>query len=203
MPQGIDKRDEKIWDKAIDAFKKQYKKNPNSDRDYAIVSDIFDKMGGRFDHSEFTGLIEQFKEGMIMTKLDKLYESVCKEATPKDRGFKYNYTNNQLNVIKQWMKLDINTIDKLLKKYTSDTGKKDYHSPSFYDWVGKNINKESLSKLDRLHESVCKESYGDDLITQLKQIGNYNDTRSVTQRNAIENELKRLGYKKRNNRWVR
>jgi hypothetical protein len=80
MPQGIDKRDEKIWDKAIDAFKKQYKKSPSNDRDYAIVSDIFDKMGGRFDHSEFTGLIEQFKEGMIMTKLDKLYESVCKEA---------------------------------------------------------------------------------------------------------------------------
>lgn len=61
MPK--DNIDEKIWSKAKQAFIKQYKKEPKSSADFAVVSSIYKKLGGTFG-KEMTDLVEQI-QGMI------------------------------------------------------------------------------------------------------------------------------------------
>lgn len=41
MPEGVD---EAIWAKAKKAFKESYGRMPNTDKDYAIVMEIYKKM---------------------------------------------------------------------------------------------------------------------------------------------------------------
>ena len=42
-------KDERVWDKAKSAFKKEYGKEPKASEDWAIVTSIYKKMGGRID----------------------------------------------------------------------------------------------------------------------------------------------------------
>ena len=78
--------DNKKWDKAKIAFKKTNKKDPKSSLDYAQVTQIYKKMGGKFS-KEMLELVEQI-QGMIninksyMDKLESISE--VKYKTLKD-----------------------------------------------------------------------------------------------------------------------
>jgi len=145
MPKGVD---EKIWTKAVDAFTKQYDKKPSTDRDYAVVSSIYQKMGGGFDFKELredltmdspfttTKLPEEEEEekNKMKTKIEQLYEKVCKEND-------YTDARQKLGGDK-----------KKLARYTILRRQGYSHNGAINE-----IIKESLSPLDRLYESVCRE----------------------------------------------
>ncbi len=56
MTKGVD---EKLWSDAVKAFKKQYNKDPDTDRDFSIVASLYQKMGGDFD-------VKELKEDLTM-----------------------------------------------------------------------------------------------------------------------------------------
>ena len=89
MPDWV--KDEDKWNDAKKAFKKSYDKEPKTDKDWAIVTDIYKKMGGEIESVEkMLEQLENNKEDVKMEsykeKLDKLHESVMKEA--EDSMFK-------------------------------------------------------------------------------------------------------------------
>ena len=69
MPDWI--KDENTWKKAIKAFKKQYDKEPKDSSDYAIVTSIYKKMGGKIS-----------TEAKEMAKMYKF--AILKEANEND-----------------------------------------------------------------------------------------------------------------------
>lgn len=58
-------KDEKIWQKAKKAFKKQYDKEPEKSSDYAIVTSIYKKMGGEIS-SEALNLARTVSEETLI-----------------------------------------------------------------------------------------------------------------------------------------
>ena len=61
MPKGI--KDEKAWKKALVSFKKQYKKEPKTDKDFMVVMSIYQKMTEEFEApEEYNEFLEQFLE---------------------------------------------------------------------------------------------------------------------------------------------
>lgn len=85
MPNDVD---EKKWDKAKASFKKQFKKEPKSSSDFAQVSAIYKKMGGKFG-KEMTDLVEQLtgliqKESFSEASLSVVKNFSEEDADPKE-----------------------------------------------------------------------------------------------------------------------
>jgi len=116
MPDGI--QDEKKWDKAKAEFKKQYKKEPKNSSDFAIVAQIYKKMGGKFTKEAFE-LIEQiqglmFSEGKesgnsYVEKLKSFFEASDRLKEVKDKkgkpilgGVKVKTPNGKIGYVYQF-----------------------------------------------------------------------------------------------------
>jgi len=67
MPDWIPKSEEPKWTKAKDAFKKQYNKEPKEDKDWAIVYNIFSKLGGRAKHEAIEMIEKVLSEDNTMS----------------------------------------------------------------------------------------------------------------------------------------
>lgn len=99
MPEWI--KDDNIWDKAIKAFGKE----PKTDRDYAQITSIYKKMGGRIEG--FENLLNMFKESInvdinigdtVLTGKFKNKKTVVKDISTNERGEPTINGKNLLNV---------------------------------------------------------------------------------------------------------
>ena len=147
-------KDKTKWKKALVLFKQKQNKNPSSSSDYALVTSIYQKMGGEFNYDEIK------KENLSLVK-----------------GDKYSYKVKGDNRTREdWIfEKEIGEIYKFNKKgWPSDMVNKKH-----LIWIEKNgqrllleksenmtiqnkleqLHKEATkTKLDKLHESVCKEA---------------------------------------------
>jgi len=75
MPKDYIK-DEKKWNDAKSAFKKQYSKDPSDDKDWAIVMHIYKQMGGRMKNVECVKMWELFNDELFYSELNTIRESI-------------------------------------------------------------------------------------------------------------------------------
>ncbi|NCD06342.1 MAG: hypothetical protein EOL97_09500, partial [Spirochaetia bacterium] len=76
MPEGID--NEKLWEKAKELYKKNYKREPDNERDFSYVMSIYLKLGGKTS-KEFIQMVEKLIKGERMNlteKINKLKQKV-------------------------------------------------------------------------------------------------------------------------------
>ena len=69
MPAWV--KDEKTWDKAKAAFKKDKKKDPKTSSDWAVVAHIYKKMGGKIGEAAFE-MVEKLFGGKKMNYEERL-----------------------------------------------------------------------------------------------------------------------------------
>lgn len=84
MPEWV--KDEKKWEDAKKAFKKQYNKEPKDSSDWAIVTSIYQKMGGKINHETVHEYIESYFTERS-PQFNKELEDKLKQAKSKEEIF--------------------------------------------------------------------------------------------------------------------
>jgi hypothetical protein len=78
-------QDESKWKKAKTAFRKQYNHEPKKDEDWAIVTGIYQNMGGKIASEILNNIRGESKMEKVKERINNLYEKVvCKEGVMGD-----------------------------------------------------------------------------------------------------------------------
>lgn len=140
MPAWV--KDEDIWNKARLAFKKQYKKEPKDNTDFAIVTSIYKQMGGKIS-GEAKEMAKMFKFTILKEEAENDVKSTLQSSGNIDEENKkedvrtlhinkgeekMNYAERLINLLEAVIKNKNYKVIKSFKAQNVDTGRDDIFS---------------------------------------------------------------------------